>query len=250
MALQAVYSSSEQIPEGLADYYTEQSDGSFKIALEGGVKTQADIDKVMKALQNERDAHSETKKAVKALPDDFDAEKWDRLKDIDPETIGGDEELKSQVESLKKKLKAKDDEVQAEKESLRNTIKRSQLRDALLEAGVKDSILLDAAVDRAIAKHRVKAEQKDDAFVVTAGDLDEDVSEWAKSWASTDEGKRFVSAGNNSGGGAGNEGGGGAPIKNPYKEESLNLTEQAKLQRDNPQKAKQLATEAGVELNI
>ncbi|HET6527787.1 MAG TPA: hypothetical protein VFG39_03465 [Balneolaceae bacterium] len=244
MALKATYSKGE-LPEGLSEHYTEQSDGSFKIDLEGGVKTQADIDKVMKALNSERDAHSETKKSIKNLPDDFDAEKWELVKGIDPDKIGGDEELKSQVESLKGKLKAKEQEVESEKESLRNTIKRSQLRDAMVEAGVTDPILLDAAVDRALSKHRVKADQKDDSFVVTAGDLDEDVKEWAKSWASTDEGKRFVSAKNNSGGGAYNDGNGKAPETNPWADDSFNMSKQAEIYKTDPEKAKQLANQAG-----
>ncbi len=52
---------------------------------------------------------------------------------------------------------------------------------------------------------------------------------------------------NSTGGGASNQGsgaGGGRPTKNPYKKESLNMTQQGILERDNPSLAAQLRKEA------
>lgn len=43
-------------------------------------------------------------------------------------------------------------------------------------------------------------------------------------------------------------GGGGAPAKNPWKKETFNLTEQAKVMKENPAAAKRYAAEAGVTL--
>lgn len=45
-------------------------------------------------------------------------------------------------------------------------------------------------------------------------------------------------------------GSGGENVKNPFAKETFNLTEQGKLLRDNPARAKELAAAAGVELNI
>lgn len=45
-------------------------------------------------------------------------------------------------------------------------------------------------------------------------------------------------------------GGGGDPIKNPFAKETLNMTQQGKLLRENPEQAKAMAAAAGVELNI
>ncbi len=42
--------------------------------------------------------------------------------------------------------------------------------------------------------------------------------------------------------------GGKPPVSNPFKKDSLNLTEQGKLLRDNPALARQMAAEAGVKI--
>src|SRR5690625_451166 len=83
--LKPVYSADE-LPEGLKDYYTEQSDGSFKINLEGGVKTQADVDRAMGAMEKQKKLRIELEKKLSEFPEDFDAERWDKLKDFDPDS--------------------------------------------------------------------------------------------------------------------------------------------------------------------
>ena len=60
----------------------------------------------------------------------------------------------------------------------------------------------------------------------------------------TDFGKKFI-RNLSSGGGAGNNGNGNnQPLKNPFKKETLNLTEQARLMKENPELAKQMKAAA------
>ena len=60
----------------------------------------------------------------------------------------------------------------------------------------------------------------------------------------TDFGKKFI-RNLSSGGGAGTNGdGNNQPLKNPFKKETLNLTEQARLMKENPELAKQMKAAA------
>ena len=64
-------------------------------------------------------------------------------------------------------------------------------------------------------------------------------------WANTDEGKSFVGARGDSGGGADPGKGGPDTGANPWKRETLNLTEQARIDREDPQRAERLRKAAG-----
>lgn len=67
-----------------------------------------------------------------------------------------------------------------------------------------------------------------------------------KAFFATDFGKKWIKN-SSTGGGAGTSGNGaGAPIKNPFKKETFNLSEQAKLLKENPELYKQMKAAAGV----
>lgn len=249
--LKAVYDSRDAIPEGLADYYSEQSDGKFKIALEGDVKTQADVDKVMKALTDERDAHKATKAQLKSLPADFDAEKWNKLKHLDPDNLPtGKEDVEKVRNDLTGKIQTQkeqfEQQLEAQKAKFHNTLKETRLRDALVKAGVTNSIRLDDAVSR-IMKTRggdIDVIEKDDDYRVVVGALQTDPVDFVKEWADTEEGKNYVNANGNAGGGAGGGGGGGKNEPNPFAKETFNLTKQMQLKNTNPQQYERLKAAA------
>ena len=69
----------------------------------------------------------------------------------------------------------------------------------------------------------------------------------AKAFVNTDLGKKFI-RNLSSGGGAGTGSGsaGNPPVVNPWKKETLNLTEQARLLRDQPEIARQMKAAAGL----
>jgi len=80
-----------------------------------------------------------------------------------------------------------------------NTLKDAALSQALAKAGVTDPVYIEAA--KALLGNGVQVVDADGKRVVKAGevDLDKHITEWA----SSDAGKRFVSAPDTNGGGAG-----------------------------------------------
>lgn len=84
---------------------------------------------------------------------------------------------------------------------------------------------------------------KDGESVAVVGD--KPVTDALKEWAGTDEGKFFVGDPGTGGGGA-NGGTKHSSQVNPWSGETRNLTEQGRLERDNPALANQLKREAGV----
>lgn len=108
------------------------------------------------------------------------------------------------------------------------------LRAALTEAGVAPHFL-KAAETMLAAGARV--EPDGEGFKVSIGD--KALPDAVKAWAASDDGKHFVAV-RSTGGGAGGGGKGGEGAANPYAKETRNLTEQGRLERENPTLAKQL----------
>jgi hypothetical protein len=71
MILKSSYTSKEEIPEQYRDLFTQKKDqegNEFWECTEiEGIKTQGDVDRVRKALNNEKEEHAETKKNLKAI---------------------------------------------------------------------------------------------------------------------------------------------------------------------------------------
>ena len=64
-------------------------------------------------------------------------------------------------------------------------------------------------------------------------------------WANSEEGRAFIAAPRNGGGAAYGSGAAGSRVPNPWRDESFNRTEQARIARDDPALAKRLARAAG-----
>lgn len=137
------------------------------------------------------------------------------------------------------KIAAERDQFKAAAQKLAVT---DTLKAELVKAGVQPHFI--PAVEAMMGMQKTEVEVRDGLFAATiAGKpVAEHVAEWAKSEAA----KHFIGSGN-SGGGAG---GSGAPAAasglkgNPYAKETLNLTEQGKLEKSNPALAKQLKAAA------
>lgn len=194
--LQYKYTEKSEIPEGLEQHYAEK-DGEFVLKVDG----MEDTSKLEKALNSERKIRREAEAKVKdleskysALPEDFDIEKYNDLMD----KSGGDldAKLKEQRERIneqhQKELKKYQDQL-AEKDNLVNThVKSATLQRAMAEAGIAKPFM--PAVE-AMMKDKIKVEGTDVY-------LDEKpVSEALKEWANSDDGKHYVAAPANSGGG-------------------------------------------------
>lgn len=169
--------------------------------------------------------------------------------EIDPATVSA---LESQVEELTGKLtaaeKAAKDATKAreaaeaqfggESKFVQKLLVDNGLTAELVKAGVAPAML--PAVKALLAGH-VQVKVDGDQRKAVVGD--KDLGAFVTEWASGPEGKHFVAAPTNSGGGApgGKDGGG---TVNPWAKASFNLTEQGRIFTENPQLAEQMKASA------
>lgn len=223
------YESKSEIPEGLEAYYAEK-DGAFVLQAEG-LKTDNDVASVKNALDKERKARREAEAKVKdfenkysLLPDDFDIDEFNRLKDTSQGDI--DAKLKEQRERI----------TEQHTKELSKLQEQLQEKDSLVSTHVKTATLQRAMAENNIAKPfmpAVEAMMKD-KITVEGGDVflnEKPVSDALKEWANSDEGKHYVSAPQNSGGGSNESKSGNGAVKamNSSEFNSLPPKQQAKL---------------------
>lgn len=201
--LKISYESKDDIPKGAESFYIEK-DGVFTLNAEI-----PDTSKLEGTLDRERKLRREAEAKVKdydakygLLPEDFTLDEYNRLKD----SGGGDIEkkLQEQRERINAQHKKEMEKLQselAEKDGLVHThIKTAALHKAINEANIAKAFI--PAVEAMMAS-RIKVEGVN-VF------LDEKpVNEALKSWAQSEEGKHYVSAAANSGGGANGRSGSG-----------------------------------------
>jgi hypothetical protein len=247
MTIKAIIKKLEDAPEGLREHYTEK-DGVFVLSIEGmqdhpenvGLKKALDDEKELRRKRTKE--ADDLKKKLEAIPEDFDIDEYNRLKDGGGGNI--DEKLKEQRERMSASHKKEIDGVKAElteaNDLINSHVKLSTLRRVMNEANIHKPYL--GAVE-ALLTSRITIEGKGKDAVVLLDD--KPIDEAMKSWASSEDGKVFVAAPGNGGGGGGRGPGGGGQQNNPWKKDSLNLTEQGRIQRENPELARQLASEAG-----
>jgi hypothetical protein len=216
MTLRVVYDGAEDVPEGLREHYEQAEDGRFRLRAEG-LRTEADVEAVMEALRKERDARKEAEKASKdrtmAAPD---------------------------LEGLRQVLAAREAEVSALNDRLDQSLGRlrqagedrlkAAVLDACARAGVRDLNRPDAwraakelfMVDDGLAVVPREGEMTLDGW------LSQTRESGAAAW--WDVGTGSGTPPSRSSGGE----------RNPFAKDSLNLTEQGRLMRDNPDLAARL----------
>lgn len=269
--LQLTLTNKDQIPAGLEAFYLE-SDGEFTLQVEGG-KTQEDIDRIQAALDKQRSINEENLRSLAKFKD-VDLEKWEKVKDLDPNAPVGDteearkklsEEYREKERALADQFKQKEADLEAKVEQANNKakqyIKDSWMRKVLAEKhqftdprrlndflrAVKDDTDPDFAdVRRAI--NAVEVQEESGVFIVVGGDLKDEkgADEMIAAAVNSDVAKYYRPAPGNQGGGAG---GGKSPThgaENPYKPETFNLSKQAELEEKSPELARNLAAQAGV----
>jgi len=226
MALKTVVDTLDGFEEAIKALYA-QMDDKFVLQVEGVnehpevinlktayERTKADRD----TARQERDA---AKALTKELPEDFDAEKWAKLKDGKPDEAA--------LVKLRQTLEAERDDwkgkfTAAQETARRNALDRD-LTDALTTAGVTNAMYAKAA--RGLLADSVKVSDDGKAYVETdMGPVN--LTEHVKRWASS-EGKDFVTQPS----GGGSKGGSGSGPQKKWGE--LSSSEKVSLHRSNPE---------------
>jgi uncharacterized protein YaiE (UPF0345 family) len=212
----------------------------------GGAGGESDTDKAVKALAAKNAELLEELKKTRAKARDFEAAEAERQKqiaDAEEEKARKSKDWETIEKGYKEKLSKTEADAFTYKARYESLVIDRGLDEALAAAKVNPAL---AKAAHALIKAEHGVELSDDGKATIGGKaLADFVGEWSKS----DTGKAFVINGNSGGGsnGGGNGGGGGGD-KNPFKAGSINLTEQGRLLRSDPTRAKQLAAEAGVKL--
>lgn len=264
--LNITYDSADDIPDvPVRDLFAEK-DGKWVLSSVRGIKTAEDVSKVQRALENERNAHRETKGRLEAWSDLEDPEdvraKLERLPELEAaaadklddakieETVSRRVEaaLKGKMAPLQKQV-AKLTEERDELARLRDDFVAKDLTRRLHDT-VRDKSLeakmLPSAVEDALVLAERSFEQTEDGEFVTRDGCGVMPGCDVASWVSEMQEKRPHWWPESRGGGArGGRGGNGYP-SNPFSREHFNMTEQARILREHgPERAKKMAEAAG-----
>lgn len=255
----------EDVAEGLRDHYKEK-DGKFHLQVEG-IKTQADVDKVLAAKTKEVTEHKATKDALKAAND-----KLAVFGELDPDAVITQlqelETLKAAGPNAKaEEITRKAEEIAAakfgnEKQKLiRDLAKVTGERDELSKAKTGlETLITQRGVDDAVRGAAVAAKVRPDAVL--------DLTLLARNDFKMVDGKVLTEDGRDpaqwledrkktapylwpAAQGAGGQGGNDNPLtggENPFSHTGWNLTKQGEQVKANPAKANQLAELAGTKV--
>lgn len=262
MKLKYKYTSKDEIPEGAADFYSENDEGEFILQV-SGVKSPSDFSTVEKSLKKERQIRKQYESIAKDLGIEVDEDGDYDLSEIKQavnayenrrtadgeETIDGEtkEQIEERVRSkMMREIEKKDERINELSGDLKNILIEDGLKDALMKHGVTNPAYLKAA--KKLHRDEVEIKEIDGEKQAVAGVLEEPLDKYVGKWVESDDGKPFVTAKQNSGGGSNSGGGGGGSEANPFKKDTFSLAKIAELCENNLEKAKTMAAEAGVPL--
>lgn len=268
MPLKTVVESLDGIEDAYRDLYAEKG-GKFILQIDG-----IDDHPSVVALKNghtnskrERDEAkrelAELKRKIEALPEDFDADEWARLRAdeqarlADPDNKNVRQQIETATAAVKQQyenkiaaLKRASDEAMAEVKADRDALERDLhstvaidgLRSALVKAGVKPTLMRAAT---SMFEHDVEVVVEDGKRVARMKtDLGgDDVEKFISNWAQGDEAKDFIAPPKGD-----DERGSSRMLRNgeanPFAKSAWNKTEQARLKSD-PARAERMAKAAG-----
>jgi hypothetical protein len=190
-----------------------------------------------------RELLTEVKKAKKGA--EVDPAELDR---VEAELEKAQAQLAEQSKQLKAATTTADKlakDYAAEQANTARLLINDGLTQALTAAGVTDAKLIKAAAAMIRDEFKPAVTIDGESRVAVIGD--KPLAQFVKDWAIGDDGKSFVAAPVNSGGGAAG-GKGGTGQVNPFDPTTKNVTEQGKLFLQNPTLARQMAAEHGVTL--
>jgi hypothetical protein len=236
MPLKFKYAKKDEVPAEHAGLYVER-DGALVLDVDGAVAKER--------LDEFRANNIELQNRLKGW-EGIDAAKARELLMKEEELREGELLKKGDVAALiESKLSPFRTDLERERtrnKELQGQIDGAKLSDAVRAAGAKAGVRSPALMD--LQARASRAFKVVDGEVVSAGN-EKNLDEWVEALKA--EAPHLFEQ--NSGGGAAGNGSGGAGLnhgqRNPWKKETLNLTEQSKLTRDNPRLAAQLRAAAG-----
>lgn len=275
MTIKAVLDSTKfgELDESMKGLYVEGEDGSYALNVEG-VDDLPAVQGLKNGMMNAKRERAQARKEADALKRRFgalaDIEDLD-LSDVDPDRIenlrpyllgeaeiptgdGKDGERKTPEElerirqnarkPLEKELASAKERGDTFEALFRRECVTNVLHAEFSRAGVKDPDFLELLVERYSPKCKIEIEDSDARVLIDSEYGEVSPKEFCKEWANTDYAKKFIGAPDNKGGGAG--GGASSPkLKNPWAPDSWNMTEQARILKVDPDRAKRMAAEHG-----
>lgn len=243
MPLPAVIAALDNVDAAHHDLYAETEDGRFILDIDGDIAGHPSVTPLENAYRKEQEKRKRQGRELDALKEKLGA---------DAEGADGAAADKTLAASARRRLET------SHRQDLEAAAHQAEKYRAALEATLVDAALTNALVEANIAAPYMKAAkamhrasltvvERDGGFQAVAGGPDQGQSpgEYIAAWAQSDEGRAFVAAPRNGGGAAYGSGAAGSRLPNPWRDESFNRTEQARIARDDPALAKRLARAAG-----
>lgn len=260
MALKTVLESLDGVDDDLKGHY-RSVDGKFVLDVED-VDAHPKVRNLKSALEAQKAANTElrTKNAVledrvKEIPEDFDAARWHELsaataddkrkKDKAVEDI--EKMYQARLQALESKhaneIQARDAENEKLNRKLDQLALDTELTDLLVKAGVNEKLLKAAKLTIGQSVQTIADESGNRSNVVETTYGPQKLSEFLPTWAET-EGAPFMAKA--TGPEATGSNGAHRGDVNPWAKDTMNLTRQGAVVREDPAKARRFMTAAGL----
>ena len=267
MALKAIVETKEEIPEGAESFY-EEVEGKYHLAVEGFTE-KSKLDEFRNSnidLRQQLEDATGKIDSFKGIDPASAREALTKMQQVENKELidkGQFDELLAKQESeyggkidaLTKRATEQENSAKKYKDELETYRVTSAIQTAVNESGTPQSSAVADILAR--AKNSWSIDDKGNLFCVDSsgkarysenGTQYLSPQEWSKELIANAP-HLFVPSIGSGANGSGELGGKGTGI-NPWVKESMNLTKQGEILKDNPTLAKQLAGEAGVSLDI
>lgn len=255
--LELSYDSADDIPAGMESLYTEK-DGKQVLTGVKGMKTQADIDRLQTALTKERNDHKTVRTQLSSLSSYGTIEEitanLDRIPELEAKQGKGDPAdiekiVTARLAPVQRKLdealttiSEKDKEIgtykgEKTKATIADTVRKAAKGLKIRESAIEDAIMFGERVLTIDESGNVVTKENSGVTpFATAEDMLRDILPTRQHWLEDSFG-------------GGSQGGKGGQFSgtDPYSHDGWSITEQMKLMKSDPAKAKKLAERNGVD---
>jgi hypothetical protein len=261
--IRAIYANQEDIPEQFAELYEERG-GSWHLTKIVGLKTEADVSRVQRALEAERRNHQQLKQTLETFRGDRTLEEiqadLDSIPELKAAAEGNLDEDKIN-DLVEKRIRTRLGPVERERDQLKTKLGeheaaiagfqekeiRRTIHDTVRSAAVKGKVLDTAQEDVLMLAERM-FEVSEDGGVTTRDEVGVTPGITAEQWLAEMQSKRPHWWPPSQGGGARGGRGAGGLSGNPWTPDNWSLTEQGRyVQEHGIEKARDAAKAAGVQ---